>query len=171
MLRREFISKSTRGAGLLAIGAMVLPGGGCSDVNQSFNKLFSKGEVSLLNELAEIIIPATDSPGGKAAKVGEFIASMVQECYSSEDQEKLKNGLKAIDEKSKETFGKEYLKCDVKQQTELTAKLDKEEETYFPDIKKLVVSGYLSSEIGATKFLKYPQIPGRYEGCTSVRPW
>lgn len=37
-------------------------------------------------------------------------------------------------------------------------------EYFFKTIKDLTISGYFSSEIGATKALRYEQIPGRYDG-------
>ena len=44
---------------------------------------FSKGQKMLLNEIAEIIIPATKkSPGAKAANIAEFMQSIV---FSSVD--------------------------------------------------------------------------------------
>ena len=42
--------------------------------------LFSKGQVKLLNEIAETIIPTTNTPGAKAAKTGQFIATIVSDC-------------------------------------------------------------------------------------------
>src|SRR3546814_10595117 len=43
--------------------------------------------VNLLSEVAETIIPETDTPGAKAAGVGPFIAMMLQECYEEKRSE------------------------------------------------------------------------------------
>ena len=38
------------------------------------NDLFSQGDIELLDEIAETILPETSTPGAKAAGVGPFIA-------------------------------------------------------------------------------------------------
>jgi len=171
MQRREFISKTTKGAGLLICGSMFITANGCTDASKPFNELFTQKEVDLLNQLADVIIPETDSPGGKAAKVGEFIASVMKDCATEEEQSKFKKGLSLIDQRSKEISGNEFLDCTTSEQTNIAQQLDQEEKEYFPAVKSWIVSGYLTSEIGATQFLKYPQVPGRYDGCTAERPW
>jgi hypothetical protein len=37
-------------------------------------------------------------------------------------------------------------------------------EYFFKTIKDLTITGYFSSEIGATQALRYEEIPGRYDG-------
>lgn len=54
--------------------------------SEQINDLFNQDQVSLLNEIAETIIPATDTPSAKAAKLGHFMALMVKDCYSPKDQ-------------------------------------------------------------------------------------
>jgi hypothetical protein len=39
------------------------------------------------------------------------------------------------------------------------------EKHYFTMIKELTLTGFFTSEVGATKALRYVAIPGRYEGC------
>ena len=55
--------------------------------------LFSSDEQNLISELAESIIPQTDTPGAKEAKVPEFISMMMEECYPEEHQQHFKQGL------------------------------------------------------------------------------
>ena len=44
---------------------------------------FSDADKALLDEIGETIIPATDIPGAKAAKIGPFMAMMVTDCYNA----------------------------------------------------------------------------------------
>ena len=41
---------------------------------------------SLLAEVADIIIPTTNTPGAKAAGVEKFIVRVVRDCYTKEEQ-------------------------------------------------------------------------------------
>src|SRR4051812_25476834 len=52
---------------------------------------------SILAEIAETIIPKTDTPGAKEAKVEDFIVTMLNDCYKASDQQVVLDGLKKID--------------------------------------------------------------------------
>ena len=43
-------------------------------------------------------------------------------------------------------------------------------ESFFIQLKQLTLLGYFASERGATEALAYVQIPGSYEGCTTLEP-
>ena len=41
---------------------------------------------------------------------------------------------------------------------------------YFRMMKELALLGYFTSEIGATKAMRYVETPGRYDGCAAYKP-
>jgi hypothetical protein len=47
---------------------------------------FTPEDVSYLDEIADTILPATKTPGAKAAKVGQFMTVMINDCYDADDQ-------------------------------------------------------------------------------------
>ena len=47
---------------------------------------FTDADISLLDEIADTILPDTKTPGAKAAKVGQFMTVMVNDCYEDKDQ-------------------------------------------------------------------------------------
>src|SRR5579871_2474468 len=47
---------------------------------------FTLEQIALLDEIAETILPATKTPGAKAAKTGAFMALMVTDAYGGEEQ-------------------------------------------------------------------------------------
>jgi len=137
--------------------------------------IFSKTQVKLLNELADTIIPTTDTPGAKAAKVGQFIAVIVSDCYDAEHQKRFIDGLAKLDTDCLGRYGKKFLKCSPKLRFDHLTELDAEQKTfyktktkeqphhYFRVMKDLVLWGYFTSEIGATQALRFVEYPGRYE--------
>lgn len=137
--------------------------------------LFSKAQVKLLNEIAETIVPTTDTPGAKAAKVGQFIAVIVSDCYEPADQKRFLTGLETLESESIKRYGKKYMKSSAALRTDLLNELDAEQKAfqkgkaketpshYFRVIKDLVLWGYFTSEIGATQALRFVEFPGRYE--------
>src|SRR4051794_25334723 len=54
--------------------------------------LFSSAEIALLDEIAETILPETNTPGAKAAKTGAFMALMVSDCYWPDEQQVFRAG-------------------------------------------------------------------------------
>ncbi len=53
---------------------------------------FSPSNIALLDEVGETIIPATTTPGAKAAQVGEFMKVMVTDCYTERQQTSIYQG-------------------------------------------------------------------------------
>ncbi len=136
--------------------------------------LFNKAQIKLLNEVAETIIPATDIPGAKAAKVGQFMAVMVSDCYEPADQKRFMEGLAQLDADCIKNHGKKFMKLAGNLQTDFLSELDAEQKAfqkgkkketpshYFRVIKDLAIWGYFTSEIGMTQALRYIEYPGKY---------
>ena len=133
-------------------------------------------QISYLDEVGETILPATTSPGAKAAQVGSFMAVMVRDCYTPADQKIFLSGLTKLEDACKAKHGKGFMACDASQRTALLSALDAEQQAftknqrkddpshYFRMMKQLTLLGFFTSEIGATKALRYVAVPGRYDG-------
>lgn len=137
-------------------------------------EFFTKAQDAVINEVTEVIIPTTDTPGAKAAQVNRLIDLMIKDCYTAKDQETFKKGVDALDAAAKEKFGDGFAEISTEQKNELFSALEKEafasrgktdgKHFYFL-IKELTLLGYFTSEIGATQALKYLPVPGDYKGC------
>ena len=46
---------------------------GCKNTETTSSMVFSEEDIPYLDEVAETILPATSTPGAKAAKVGQFM--------------------------------------------------------------------------------------------------
>ena len=68
---------------------------GCK-TNTRNKREFTPEDVAYLDEIAETILPATSTPGAKAAKVGAFIPVMVKDCYEEKDQDVFFKGMDTI---------------------------------------------------------------------------
>lgn len=148
---------------------------------------FTKEEISFLDEVGETIIPRTDTPGAKDAKVGETINMLVKDCYSKNDQRTFRDGMKTIDKLSSDKYSADFMKLQPAQRTELLTELDKEQREYqknkkeeepnhyFRMMRELVLLAFFSSEPGATKVLRYVAVPGKYDPCipytTGEKAW
>lgn len=87
---------------------------------------FTAANISLLDEVAETIIPATSTPGAKAAKVGEFMKVMVTDCYTQKQQDAFVSGIGELDEACKKMHSKGFMDCTAEQRKALLVSLEKE---------------------------------------------
>lgn len=150
---------------------------GCNTSEKKAVNAFDATGIAYLDEIAETILPATKTPGAKAAKVGEFMTVMVNDCYEEKDQKTFHEGMDKLNDASKKKFSKSFMDASPQQRHDLLVEIDKEakdyqgkkKETdpthYFTLMKQLTLLGYFTSEVGATQALRYVAVPGKYEGC------
>jgi Gluconate 2-dehydrogenase subunit 3 len=164
MNRREAVQQ----VALLLGGAISAPAmAGVMGEKTYFGKSLpvSVQQEALIAELADTIIPTTTTPGAKAAGVEKFIVRVVRDCYPKDDQEKFYAGLTQLNADALKAFGKGFVELDATQRNEAVKILTVSNKAFFLRAKELTVTGYFTSEIGATKALNYVAIPGRFEGC------
>lgn len=128
------------------------------------------GQMKLLAEAADTIIPDTDTPGAKAAGTEQFIGRVLRDCYVREEQAKFYDGLAKLDAASRSAHGRGFAELDKAQREELMKQTAKRDKAFFLRLRELTIAGYFTSEIGATKALEYLPIPGRFEGDIAVKP-
>lgn len=136
----------------------------------------SLDQENLLAEIAETIIPKTDTPGAKDLKLHLFVLKMVDDCYEKTEQQQFIKGLDQLKEKSFDLFSKSFQKLTVTQkQSMLTdvqdAKNGSSEElsAFYKIMKDRTIDGYLNSKYVMTNLIIYELVPGRYNGYFPVK--
>jgi hypothetical protein len=124
--------------------------------------------------LTELIIPQTDTPGAKAARVNRFIDTVLHEARPA-DRESFLRGLAWMDERSRTLFGNDIAGAGSSEQTALLTRLSTEGNPggeapigleFFQAIKSMTINGYYTTEIGLKQELGddgqlfLPQFPG-----------
>lgn len=178
MNRRDALSRVALILGGTVVGANLFLEG-CKPADKKATSVtdFTTDDVAYLDEIAETIIPATDTPGAKAAKVGAFMTVMVKDCYEERDQKTFREGMDKINDAAEKKYDKAFLSITPQQRHDLLVGIDNEQkeygkkkkkddpEHYFRLMKELTLLGYFTSEPGATQALRYVETPGKYEGC------
>ena len=72
------------------------------------------GKQATIAELAELIIPRTDTPGAKDAGVDEFIIRMITEGSDKKTQRNFIAGLKGLEQYALNYYEYEFLNCNYK---------------------------------------------------------
>jgi hypothetical protein len=88
---------------------------------------FSAEDIALLDEIAETILPATSTPGAKAANTGAFMALMVADCYSPAEQQTFHDGLRQLDEATRKAHGISFIAATPAQRLGVLKGLDQEQ--------------------------------------------
>lgn len=134
-------------------------------------KFFTPDQLQMTGEIADLIIPTTDTPGALAVNVHGFLDSYLAECVSKDDQKSFLAGLKKINSVAEDKFHKTFLACTHKQHIQLLTAIEKsdfgftaDDKNFFTQFKALTLFGYYTSEVGATQELSYLAVPGGYKG-------
>ena len=123
-------------------------------------KALTPQQLEQVATIADHIIPRTDTPGARDAGVHRFVDTMLAEYYTAAEREQFITGLADVQQHARQSGN---LPATLEQ-------LDRETHaqrtpTFFRMMKELTILGYYTSQPGATKELRYVQVPGRYDGC------
>ena len=149
---------------------------GASAGRRSQEPGFDPQQFKLVDQLSEIIIPATETPGAHAAGVAAFIERIVADWYHEDERMAFLAGLGDVNTRSKRLFGEPFTDGSAAQQGEVVQQLD-DEATNFPGaaaatfwsrFKALTVYGYYTSEPGVVDELGTLFMPGYFEGDAPV---
>ena len=136
----------------------------------------------MVEQLAELILPKTDTPGAIEAGVPAFIDQIVTAWYTPTERRIFLEGLTELNADCARSWGKPFTGCDPSQQSAALTRAEERSAFYRPQapgkiratpdeaspffykLKLLTVLGYYTSEIGAQQELSYNPVPGHYEG-------
>jgi hypothetical protein len=195
MQRREVLRLLAAGAALpvLPSSLFALARQAQAQVGDAYKlRTLSPQQNTMVVTMTDLIIPDTDTPGAKAARVNEFIDVILTDWATDSERQDFLNGLAGVDQHSNALFGKGFNQASVDQQTTLLRAMDdsamakhtarrarhgntipeerdKELQGDFWDVfKGITLHGYYTSEIGFTKEENLQIIPGAYHGCVPV---
>ena len=137
----------------------------------------------LIAELADTIIPITDTPGASDTNVVDFILKIIIQSEDVKTQRRFLLGLRNLQEYSKKRYGSVFQNCILSERIcvlehyenkEFKSRILKKVETEFfgepfiSTLKNLTVIGFCTSEVGATRALVYDFIPVNYQSCVPL---
>lgn len=124
----------------------------------------SATQEKLLEEIAELIIPKTNTPGAKDLKLHLFVLKMLDDCYDKKEQESFMTGLKAF-----EGLAGPELKEKLIEANAGNPDLAKEIVGFYAIMKSRTIGGYLNSKYVMSNLVIWELVPGRYNGYFPVK--
>lgn len=141
------------------------------------SQLFSLEQALFVEDLAEHIIPESDSPGAKSAGVPAYIEDIVREVHDEPERQQFLRGIDAANAEARAGYGRPFHECTGAERDVLVARwLARSEPSlefnepwdFFQAFRMLAVEGFCQSRFGATRVLQYEGVPGEYRGCVPL---
>jgi hypothetical protein len=188
MNRREAI----RHVALLMGGAVSAPAilgvlGGCSaepGADAEWKPVFlTQAQGALVAEVAEIMIPRTETPGARDVGIPAFIDTMLKDVYPKDEQARFVAGLADFEARAQREHARAFLELEpalraamVKQVHDLaveserqpTRPPDERRRPFILTMKELALLGYFTSEPGATQLLQRRPVAGAPHMCVPL---
>ena len=134
-------------------------------------------EADQLSVLCETILPETDTPGAKTARVHEYI-DLALSMESEDNKNRMRDGLKWLDKQCKKTQKKSIVKASTEQLIDLLTPLSDEHDnhpdelkpgaTILRNLKSRTIFAYFTSKEGRVEALGLPEFTKMttFDGCT-----
>lgn len=140
----------------------------------------------MIAELAELIIPETDTPGAKTAKVDDYIIKVLLNCSDVRKQNKFCEGIEMVETQAQRKYGKKFVQCSLPEKKDVFEQIADHSGfsyrilnrinnkffggSFYMILRDLTTEGYCLSKPGATQGLAYDYIPGQFDACTKLQP-
>ena len=154
-------------------------------------RTLTPAQAQAMQALAEIIIPATDTPGANDADVTEFIDTLLTDWMPDDERDAFLVGMDDLDRRAQASFGSPFAECSESEQLRTTTSMDAEVAAllaldraapydpydadkrprsrapshFFYQMKRWTLVGYFTSEVGMTEELQYDFLPGEWDPC------
>lgn len=145
-----------------------------SESGASALQTLTAAQDELVATVADLIIPATDTPGARDAGVNAFIDGMLTVVYTEAERARFLAGLADLDDRARAAGGSPFVETAPEAQVDLLKQVaadavaararSAETTPFFFMMKELTLVGYYTSEIGATQELQYVHTAGQYDG-------
>lgn len=140
-------------------------------------KVLSQANFNLVGDIADTIIPDTDTPGAKSVNVHYLIDELAANWMTFDERMAFVKALTALDERIKRERGASFSELGLADRgtvldqlgTEMLAAQDAKandgRKHIYLELRELIIFGYYTSEVGASEELIYDPLPGNYKGC------
>jgi hypothetical protein len=146
-----------------------------TDAAKRSTKIFDSSQLATLGCICQTVIPATDTAGAGDVNTHGFIDNQLHYCFDQSAQDSIVKVVDLIEEKSKSRHKASFTLLSLANASLLLSDIDTSNNGFtkshtgaFKFLKSLIVFGYYTSEVGASKQLTYDAVPGEFKGSIQV---
>lgn len=160
---------------IITAGVALLPSCKSNKKVSLYNNIpINEEQQAFLAEVAETIIPATNTPGAKDVSAHIFALQMMNDCYKADDREKFVKGMQQFEDNVQKEYKKSFVQCSASEReailTAEEARKDAKDEahSFYTTLKSLTLHAYTSSKYYLTNVQVYKLVPGKYISSVAV---
>ena len=142
-----------------------------ADSTSKAGKLLTQAQLIQLKAICAQVIPKTETLGAADVDVHGFIDNQLFHCHTVKEQQRIIELLTNIDNETQAQYQHSFVELSAAQQVSLlnhielgTSHFKQKYRNDFKYLKTLICFGYYTSEVGASKELRYLAVPGGYTG-------
>lgn len=137
-------------------------------------EFFNEEQSKTIELVADLIMPKTDTPAASELGVPKFIEDMVSKVWSKRERDHFMEGFEFFLVRADDDLRGPFYKASSTMQRAFVNKchrqifegeIDWSKRPFLWSMKELTITGYCTTEVGATQLLQYRAIPGSYQGC------
>jgi len=134
----------------------------------------SGAEEMLIESITDALIPKDQTLGAVDVGACQFVLTMMDDCYSKQDQEKFIAGLDEFKAFSKTKMTSTFEKASLKDRIQFLQFLESEPSGalninfFYHEIKRLTIRAFTQSAYYLTEVRKYKLVPGKFNGCVPI---
>ncbi|MCC3860968.1 gluconate 2-dehydrogenase subunit 3 family protein [Pseudemcibacter aquimaris] len=146
-------------------------------------KALNEAHLNLIGDIADMIIPDTDTLGAKSVNVHYLIDELAANWMTADEKVDFLAELTRLDENIKAKYGMTFSELDQEGRGRVldslglemlassqggqipgSANIETRKHIYL-ELRELIIFGYYTSEVGASEELNYDPVPGEFKGC------
>jgi hypothetical protein len=179
-----------RNLALVVGGAVLLPSCLHKDGSayvQLKHIILNSDQQDLIANIAETIIPKTNTPGAKDLNLPAFVLKMIDDCYDKKGQDKFIAGLAEFNNLVIKKYNKSFSDLETKEREAVLLGIENSHktnkkgnstparsfrpqksadmpplDTFYGAVRQQTIFGYTTSQFFMTKEIFYDMVPGRY---------
>ena len=137
-------------------------------------RFLTAGELALVAEIAEIMIPRTETSGARDAGVPAFIDAALDGVYPAADRQRFRTGGEEFEAAIKAS-GKPFLERDAAERVDIVRRTlesalstGHDPQPFILMTRELALLGYFTSKVGITENMEYVAVPTAFHGCVPL---
>lgn len=175
--RRVFLKRLSQAVGMASATALA-SGAGLNvayayqirpNSAQNTGQVFSQPQMLTLMHIAKTILPKTDTPSGADVDCHGFVDHQLAQCFDKNTQQNMQSIVDDINQYCQQQWSKGFADISAEAQKTVLQKVEARDQFndtqrgHFKTLKSLIVFGFFTSEVGATKALRYDPVPGGFK--------
>ena len=153
----------------------------CKDKEEVYNHIklknitINKTNADVIDNISSLIFPSSGIPEFKNHTALPFILTMIDDCYTQEDQKIFSNGINNLNQLTQQELKKDFSQLSIEEKNTILINLNADKSENKSDVKKFydiikdkTLQYFTTTEYYMRNHNRYEMVPGRFLGCVKI---